>query len=180
MGKRLLIAVGSVLIGISAFLFVLDFISLRSILLYILSIITFLSSILGGKSMAYHIHDTYLAKEKGMKISPSMMIYLWLFMFIMFLIAYSIAKIVLGLFIKILLFPLGGKYLPIIYNTLGIIASYILFSGLAYGKKKFLTIWGRAAEVMENAPKNMVKKGVDTMKKGEDMGKEMMKRFKMP
>ncbi len=180
MGKKLLIATGSILMAISTFLFVLDFISLRSILLYILSIIAFLSSILGGKSVAYHIHDTHLAKEKGMKISPSMMIYLWLFMFILFLIAYSIAKIALGLFIKILLFPLGGKYLPIIYNTLGIIASYILFSGVAYGKKKFLTIWGRAAEVMAQAPKNMMHESTNAMKKGEDMGKEMMKRFKMP
>ena len=180
MGKRILIASGSILMAISISLFFLDFISLSSILLYILSVITFLSSILAGKGMAYYIHDTKLAKERGMKISPSMIIYLWLLMFIIFLISYSIAKIALGLFIKIILFPLGGKYLPIIYNILSIIASYILFSGLVYGKKKFLTMWGKAAEFVEKAPKEMMKNGMGVIRSGEDVGKDMMKHFKMP
>ncbi len=179
MGKKLLVT-GSILLLISVFLFILDFISLKSILLYILSIIAFLSSLFGGKKIAYHVHDSHLARKRGMKIAPSMAIYLWLLMFIIFLIAYSVAKIALGLFIKLMLLPLGGKYLPIIYNIIAIFASYLLFYGLNVENEKFLTIWGKSAEMMENTPKNMMNEGMSAMKKGKDVGEDMMGRLKPP
>ncbi len=165
MGSKIRIAAGIVVILPAVLLFALDFSSLRSMLLEILALIAFLTSILTGKKMAMYLHDLHLASSKNYSLGPAMFIYAWLIAFVIFLLIYTIMKLALGYFVKIVMLPFGGSYVGLIYNTLLLFGVYLLFNGVYFSKSNFLTLWGKAAERGAKMPRRMAGNIGETMRR---------------
>ncbi len=183
-GKALIIA-GAILLSAASLMFVMDLLSLHSYLLYALSGLAFFGSVMAGKRLGAYVHDLHMAKERGYSFGPAMFIYMWLFFFVLFLIIYTVAKLALGYFVKLLFLPFGGAYMPIIYNFLALGASYLLFSGIYSGKEKFITAWGKMSESMQRTtkavPSAMSRVPAEGAKKGMELmnaGMDTMKKFK--
>ncbi|NPA75458.1 MAG: hypothetical protein GXO25_05200 [Euryarchaeota archaeon] len=174
MGRGIYMGVGIGLLVPSVLLFAMDMYSLNSYILYALSALAFFGSIMAGKKLAMYVHDLHLAKERGYSLGPAMFIYMWLFMFVLFLILYTIAKVMMGYFVKLLFLPLGGAYLPLIYNPLALIALYLLFGGVYAKKENFLTVWGKTSEDMHNMAKSAPEKIANVPAKGAKTGMDMM------
>ncbi|GEM_PF-3368285 len=146
MGKKTYVAMGYALLFLSLYLFIIDLLSLTSIILSILAILSFLTSMMTGKKMAAYVHDLHLASYRNYTLGPAFFIYLWLIPFVLFLLIYTLAKLMLGYFIKLALFPLGGSYIGLVYNILSLLSFYLIFSGLYSFRDGFITLWGKAAE----------------------------------
>jgi len=155
---------GAVLIVIGTILFIFDFLRMQHLILYLLTLLAFISPLLSGRKIAAYLHDYTLAKERGFKVNPSSLIYLWLFFWLFFLILYTIATILLSNTIKFLISTMKADYLGLIYNLLLFFGSFYLFKGIFIEKKVFLTLWGKALEKSKRIGKNVVKEAVERTK----------------
>ncbi len=176
MGRSILLGVGIVLLVPAFVLAALDLYAISSALLFLLALLAIFTSFMTGKKLAAYIHDLHLASERKYTIGPALFIYAWLAMFIVMVLLYTLFKISLGYFVKLLFLPLGGAYLGMVYNLLLLAGAYFLFSA-HYQGKGFVTLWGRAAEksskTMDRA-KDAVMNPVKTMK---GMSEEVRKRL---
>ncbi len=177
--KKWYVLTGLLLLVPAIVLFAEDVLSIHSfsghsILLYLLSALAFAGAILTGRKLAAYVHDLHLSRERHRSVGPALFIYFWLFAFIFFLLLYTGAKLAFGYFVKILLLPLGGAYLQVIYNFLGLAGAYLTFAGIYHGREDFLTMWGRTARDVENISRDMPKKALSAPLKGADAGAKMM------
>jgi len=164
MGRMVALLGGTALLVFSSALFVVDVVSLDSLLLTVLAVLAYGLSLLTGKKLAAYKHDLHLAKSRNYKVGPATFIYISLLLFILFVLIYTVAKIGLGYFVKVLLLPMGGSYMGIVYNLLALFGSYLLFVGAYSRRENFITMWGKAAG-----------KGSEAMKPVENMAKKPAK-----
>ncbi len=150
------IILGIIILIIGIMLFILDFLRLESILLYILSLSAFLSSILSGRKIASYLHDSSLAKERGFRASPASLIYLWLFFWLFFILLYTVATFLLSEAIKFFISTMKADYLGLIYTTLLFLGSFLIFKGRYQGRREFLTLWGKTLERSHRMGKDLV------------------------
>lgn len=137
---------GAFLLILAIMLFLIDLLSLRSYLLIAFALFAVFTSFMTGKKFAAYHHDLKLASLKKYKLVPSMFIYLWLSIFVLMIIVYTLLKVTLGYFVNILIFPLSGKYMGIVYNLLLMLGAYLAYVGLYSRRDSFITMWGKMAE----------------------------------
>ena len=175
MDRKLLIALGGFLVIVASLMFVYDIWAVRSYLVLLFGIVAILTSFLAGKKIAAYHHDINYARAHNYKLAPSAIVYLWILFFILMLVIYTIVKIAIGYFVKVLLLPFGGQLMGIIYNFLMLLGAYILFLGFYSKRDSFVTLWGKAADKtskfmkpadkMAESSKAMMNEAMDEMKK---------------
>jgi len=175
MGRKLLVALGGSLIIASLLMFVYDMWAASSYLVWLFGIAAVLTSFLSGKKIAAYHHDFKYAKAHNYKLAPSAMVYLWVLLFIVMLVIYTVIKIAAGYFLKVLLLPFGGQFIGIIYNLGLLIGTYLLFVGVYAKRDSFVTLWGKAADKtsklvkpadkMVETSKSLANEAMDDMKK---------------
>ena len=175
MGRKLLVVLGGVLAIVALLMFVYDIWAVRSYVVLLFGIVAVLTSFLAGKKIAAYHHDINYARAHNYKLAPSAMVYLWILFFIGMLVIYTIVKIAIGYFVKVLLLPFGGQLMGIIYNFLMLLGAYILFLGIYSKRDGFVTLWGKAADKtsrlmkpadkMVDSSKAMMSEAMDDMKK---------------
>ncbi len=135
-----------------------------------ISLSLLLLAVLTGRKIAYLIHDSHVLKKKSRgEFSPTGLLSLWMLMFIIAVIIYTITMQLFFKLSSLVISSLLGKYLGLIASVLTIIGSYILFSTLADAKGDILlSSWGKRISRVENATKSMISatsKVMDTMEK---------------
>ncbi len=163
---KMKLAIGTVLILLSIFLFFYDFSRMNSALIQLLAILTVISPLLSGKKIAGYLHDSRLARKMGSTASPALLVYLWLFVWLFFLILYVFASMAFSYAIKFIISTMRADYLGIIYAFLMFAGSYYLFTG-RYEQRGFVTRWGRMIEKTRKIGKTHMSEVTERVKKFE-------------
>ena len=176
MRRGIYIGSGVVILLLSVPLVAVDLLSISSTILLILALFAIFTSFMTGKKLAAYLHDLRLASERKYSMGPALFIYAWLALFIVMVLLYTIFKLSLGYFVKLLFLPLGGAYLGMVYNLLLLAGAYFLFAACYHGKG-FVTLWGKAAEESgrtADRAKEAVKNPARTVKSVEEEIKKYM------
>lgn len=138
--------VGAVILLSGLGLFIFDLLRLRSGILYLLAFMALVSSILTGKKIAAYLHDSHLSRAQGFSTKPTSFVYLWLFFWLIFVVLYTLATVILSQSINLLISSFRGDYVGLFYSILFLLGSYLIFAGKYEKMEKFLTGWGKTLE----------------------------------
>ncbi len=161
------VVAGALILAIASAVLCIDVFS-GSTLHSIIGVAVFLISILSGRNIAHLLHDSKVLKDRSRRVfSPSGMVSLWMFLFIMAVIMYTIASL---LFFKSAGLFIGSSYLGLVHSTLALLGSYALFSwSCSKHPEKLCSSWGKRMESMAGMGKGMMDMGDDMVEKGMGM-----------
>ncbi len=152
---------------IAGFILIIPLFSLTQPLPFVISLLLLLLSVLSGRKIAYLVHDSkVLNKKLRRNFSPLRLISIWIFLFILMVMVYTISSQIFFKSLGLIFGVLKGSYTGMASSILVILGAYIFYR--EHGDSKgdiLLSSWGRRIERFSNMAKNAKNSFLNFMKK---------------
>ncbi len=156
---------GIALLLLSFIILLFQFRTFASILSLLLAVISWGTSLLSGRKIAYLNHDSRILRERGKHVYPTRGIFLWFSLWLLFLVVYSIFNIMFfKIGVSLFFSSLTGAYWGMGMMLTALIGSYLLFYSISQAHPdKLYTRWGKIAVTTSRATSYPLQKATQVM-----------------